>query len=49
MLSSLGSAYCSEDSRTSSFLGGIVTSRSVRVAGDEMDDAIIAYVKKPIT
>ncbi|MEX1029601.1 MAG: rod shape-determining protein [Paenibacillaceae bacterium] len=27
-------------------LGGIVTSRSVRVAGDEMDDAIIAYVKK---
>jgi rod shape-determining protein MreB len=27
-------------------LGGIVTSRSVRVAGDEMDDAIIQYVKK---
>ena len=27
-------------------LGGIVTSRSVRVAGDEMDEAIIAYVKK---
>ncbi|MGJ9384238.1 rod shape-determining protein [Salipaludibacillus neizhouensis] len=27
-------------------LGGIVTSQSVRVAGDEMDDAIIQYVKK---
>jgi rod shape-determining protein MreB len=27
-------------------LGGIVTSRSVRVAGDEFDDAIINYVKK---
>jgi rod shape-determining protein MreB and related proteins len=27
-------------------LSGIVTSRSVRVAGDELDDAIIAYVKK---
>jgi rod shape-determining protein MreB len=27
-------------------LGGIVTSCSVRVAGDEMDDAIIQYVKK---
>lgn len=27
-------------------LGGIVTSRSVRVAGDEFDRAIIAYVKK---
>lgn len=27
-------------------LGGIVTSRSIRVAGDEMDDAIIQYVKK---
>lgn len=27
-------------------LGGIVTSRSVRVAGDEMDDAIIQYIKK---
>lgn len=27
-------------------LGGIVTSRSVRVAGDEMDDAIVAYVKR---
>ncbi len=27
-------------------LGGIVTSRSIRVAGDEMDDAIIAYIKK---
>ncbi|UCZ52089.1 rod shape-determining protein [Bacillus shivajii] len=27
-------------------LGGIVTSRSIRVAGDEMDDAIVQYVKK---
>jgi len=27
-------------------LGGIVTCRSVRVAGDEMDEAIIQYVKK---
>lgn len=27
-------------------LGGIVTSRSIRVAGDEMDDAIIQYVKR---
>lgn len=27
-------------------LGGIVTSQSVRVAGDEMDDAVIQYVKK---
>jgi rod shape-determining protein MreB and related proteins len=27
-------------------LGGIVTSRSIRVAGDEMDDAIIAYIKR---
>lgn len=27
-------------------LGGIVTSRSIRVAGDEMDDAIIHFVKK---
>jgi rod shape-determining protein MreB len=27
-------------------LGGIVTSRSIRVAGDEMDDAIISYVKR---
>ena len=27
-------------------LGGIVTSKSVRVAGDEFDSAIIAYVKK---
>jgi rod shape-determining protein MreB len=27
-------------------LGGIVTSRSVRIAGDEMDEAIIQYVKK---
>ncbi len=27
-------------------LGGIVTSQSIRVAGDELDEAIIAYVKK---
>ena len=27
-------------------LGGIVASRSVRVAGDELDNAIIAYIKK---
>lgn len=27
-------------------LGGIVTSQSVRVGGDEMDDAIIQYIKK---
>jgi rod shape-determining protein MreB and related proteins len=27
-------------------LGGIVTSRSIRVAGDEMDEAIMQYVKK---
>ncbi|MDR7073660.1 rod shape-determining protein [Fictibacillus barbaricus] len=27
-------------------LGGIVTSQSIRIAGDEMDDAIIAYIKK---
>ncbi|MFD0713967.1 rod shape-determining protein [Paenibacillus sp. GCM10027626] len=27
-------------------LGGIVTSRSVRIAGDEMDDAIIQYIKR---
>ncbi|QJD81795.1 rod shape-determining protein [Cohnella herbarum] len=27
-------------------LGGIVTSKSIRVAGDEMDDAIIAYIKR---
>lgn len=27
-------------------LGGIVTSRSIRVAGDEMDTAIIHYIKK---
>lgn len=27
-------------------LGGIVTSRSVRVAGDEMDDAVIQHLKK---
>lgn len=27
-------------------LGGIVTSRSIRVAGDEMDEAVINYVKR---
>jgi len=27
-------------------LGGIVTSKSIRVGGDEMDEAIIGYVKK---
>jgi len=27
-------------------LGGIVTSTSIRIAGDEMDEAIIGYVKK---
>jgi rod shape-determining protein MreB and related proteins len=27
-------------------LGGIVTSRSVRVAGDEMDEAIMQYIKR---
>lgn len=27
-------------------LGGIVTSKSIRVGGDEMDDAIIYYIKK---
>jgi rod shape-determining protein MreB len=27
-------------------LGGIVTSRSIRVAGDEMDEAIVSYVKR---
>ena len=27
-------------------LGGIVTSRSIRVAGDEMDEAIIAHIKR---
>lgn len=27
-------------------LGGIVTSRSIRVAGDEMDDAITQYIKR---
>jgi rod shape-determining protein MreB len=27
-------------------LGGIVTSQSVRVAGDELDDAVLQYVKK---
>lgn len=27
-------------------LGGIVTSQSIRVAGDEMDDAISSYIRK---
>ncbi|MGL4523365.1 MAG: rod shape-determining protein [Bacilli bacterium] len=27
-------------------LGGIVTSQSIRIAGDEMDDAIMYYIKK---
>jgi len=27
-------------------LGGIVTSRSIRVAGDEMDEAIVSYIKR---
>jgi rod shape-determining protein MreB len=27
-------------------LGGIVTSRSIRVAGDELDEAIVNYIKK---
>ncbi|MGG3450859.1 MULTISPECIES: rod shape-determining protein [Bacillaceae] len=27
-------------------LGGIVTSESLRIAGDEMDDAIVAYIRK---
>ncbi|RFU65873.1 rod shape-determining protein [Peribacillus glennii] len=27
-------------------LGGIVTSQSIRIAGDEMDDAIISYIRK---
>jgi len=27
-------------------LGGIVTSKSIRIAGDEMDDAIISYIKR---
>ncbi|MGU3473021.1 rod shape-determining protein [Paenibacillus sp. D51F] len=27
-------------------LGGIVTSRSVRIAGDEMDEAVIQYIKR---
>ncbi|WP_430785009.1 rod shape-determining protein [Virgibacillus flavescens] len=27
-------------------LGGVVTSQSIRVAGDKMDDSIIAYIKK---
>jgi rod shape-determining protein MreB len=27
-------------------LGGIVTSRSIRIAGDEVDEAVVAYVRK---
>ncbi|KQL53401.1 rod shape-determining protein MreB [Heyndrickxia shackletonii] len=27
-------------------LGGIVTSQSIRIAGDEMDDSIISYIRK---
>lgn len=27
-------------------LGGIVTSRSIRIAGDEMDEAIVAFIKR---
>ena len=27
-------------------LGGIVTSQSIRIAGDEMDDAIVVYIRK---
>jgi rod shape-determining protein MreB len=27
-------------------LGGIVTSRSIRIAGDEMDEAIASHIKK---
>ncbi|MFP3360177.1 rod shape-determining protein, partial [Planococcus sp. SIMBA_143] len=27
-------------------LGGVVTSQSIRVAGDDMDEAIISYIKK---
>lgn len=27
-------------------LGGIVTARSIRVAGDEMDEAVISYIKR---
>lgn len=27
-------------------LGGIVTSKSIRIAGDEMDEAIVQYIKK---
>ena len=27
-------------------LGGIVTAQSIRVAGDELDDAVLQYVKK---
>jgi len=29
-------------------LGGIVTSKSLRIAGDELDDAIVHYIKKNI-
>ncbi len=27
-------------------LGGIVTSQSIRIGGDELDEAIVAFVKK---
>ncbi len=27
-------------------LGGIVTSKSIRVGGDELDEAIVSYIKK---
>ena len=27
-------------------LGGIVTSQSIRIGGDELDEAIISYLKK---
>jgi rod shape-determining protein MreB and related proteins len=27
-------------------MGGVVTSRSIRVAGDEMDDAVVQFIKK---
>jgi len=30
-------------------LGGIVTSQSIRIGGDELDEAIISYVKKEFT
>ncbi len=29
-------------------LGGIVTSKSIRVGGDELDEAIVSYIKKNI-